>query len=217
MTITHLTQKRLVEKKSLNDGTKDGDHGKTAVHNLLGLGLLDKGGILTIKSVRAEANVTRLALAVVLVEVGKLDDTNGEKDLEVSDKTDGADGLDGIPSSELITGKVGAVLLPDHTDDGKHGGTAVFELCPASVLKVGLDLRKAHGVKAHVTSHGSIKLLRTGKEGNRLRHLSVDCNCSGTLGRPGGRREGSGGSHHGGEAGSLKNHGYLVAAINSRK
>ena len=171
-----------MEKKSLNGGANDGDHGKTAVDDLLGLGLLDEGGILTLESVRAEANVTGLTLAVVLVEVGELDDADGEEDLEVADKANGADGLKGILGGELVTGEVGKVLLPDHTDDGKHGGAAVLELGPAGVLKVGLDLREAHGVEAHVTGHRSVELLRAGEEGDRLGHLGVDGNGTGTLG-----------------------------------
>ena len=171
-----------MEKKGLNGGTNDGDHGKTAVDDLLGLGLLDEGGILALESVRAEADVTGLTLAIVLVEVGELDDANGEEDLEVADKANGADGLEGILGSELVAGEVGKVLLPDHTDDGKHGGAAVLELGPAGVLKVGLDLREAHGVEAHVAGHRSVELLRAGKEGDRLGHLGVDGNGTGTLG-----------------------------------
>lgn len=36
-----------------------------------------------------------------------------------------------------------------------------------------LDLRKAHWVKAHVTSQGTIKLLWSGKERNRFAHIGV--------------------------------------------
>ena len=160
-----------MEKKGLNGGTNDGDHGKTAVDDLLGLGLLDEGGILALESVRAEADVTRLALAVVLVEVGELDDANGEEDLEVADKADGADGFKGIPGGELVTREVGTVLLPDHTNDGKHGGPAVLELGPAGVLKVGLDLREAHGVEAHVSGEGPIELFGDSEERDGFGHL----------------------------------------------
>ena len=171
-----------MEHKSLDGGAKDGNHGKTAVDDLLGLGLLDEGGILTRKSVGAEADVTGLTLTVVLVEVGELDDANGEEDLEVAVEADGADGFKGIPGGEPVTREVGTVLLPDHTNDGKHGGPAVLELGPAGVLKVGLDLREAHGVEAHVTDHRSIELLRAGEEGDRLGHFGVDGNGTGTLG-----------------------------------
>jgi hypothetical protein len=71
--------------------------------------------------------------------------------LHVGCKSNRRNGFPGIPGSIGITGKVRAVLLPYHTDNGKHADTSVFKFGPASVVEVGLDIRKAHGVKSHIS------------------------------------------------------------------
>ena len=139
----HLTQKWLVEEKSLDDGTSQSDHGETAVDNFLGPALenLFRGHILQHASVNTK--VSRFSFAVVFGKGGTFNSTDNEECLSVSGQANGADGTKDIRVGELFTREVDSSLLDKDTADGEHANTAVLEFCPTSILQVGLDIRTA--------------------------------------------------------------------------
>jgi len=180
-----LTEEGFVEKEGLDGSTSKGDHGKTAVNNFLSFGTLDFFVRFSVKKTKEiPANITGGSLAVVEVEGGKFKASDGSKDLHVTDEANRGNSTEGVSVGELIPGNVparseGSVLLRNHTDNSKHADTAVLELSPTSVLKIGLDLRKAHGVKTNITSHRSIKFVGLDQERNRFGHLSIQGDSSG--------------------------------------
>lgn len=46
----------------------------------------------------------------------------------------------------------------------------MFQFGPAGVTQVGLNVREAHGIEAHITGHGSIELFGDGEKGDGLGH-----------------------------------------------
>lgn len=56
---------------------------------------------------------------------------------------------------------------------GEMKSNGVEEAKQNSKTTLTLDLRKAHWVKAHITSQGTIKLLWSGEERNRFAHIGV--------------------------------------------
>mmetsp|Transcript_12267 Transcript_12267/g.16042 ORF Transcript_12267/g.16042 Transcript_12267/m.16042 type:complete len:261 (+) Transcript_12267:154-936(+) len=199
-------KKSLVEKESLVGGSNESNHSKTAVDDLLFvvdllLLITDLGPPLWHKSV----NNSRSAISIEsLLPVGKLKNSNGKKSLEVGSESDGRDGLKWVGGGIGLSGKVPSVLLPNHSSDSKHADTSVLQLSPTRVTEVSLDIRKAHGVKAHISRHGSIKLFRDGKEGDRFGHLIERHRGASHL--SGG--EGGGGGDGGGKDDGL--HGWIL-------
>mmetsp|Transcript_10507 Transcript_10507/g.14734 ORF Transcript_10507/g.14734 Transcript_10507/m.14734 type:complete len:212 (-) Transcript_10507:66-701(-) len=205
----HL-KKRLVEKKGLNDSTSDGDHGKAAVDNLLFLTVLDLFLSHVVKSTECPADITGGSITVELVEGGKFDNSNGEQDLHVSNISNLGNGGERVSLSELGPRDVNTRLLDNHTNDGKHGNTSVLKLGPTSIVEVLLDLREAHGVKTHISGHGSVEFLWPGEERDGLRHFCVKCNRC--LGRSGCRGKGGGRGRKGSKADSSEHHFFLLTS-----
>ena len=108
-------------------------------------------------------------IVVVFVEVGGLDDSDCEKDLDVDTPSNRLDRTENICVCVSITGEVDAGLLHQHTYDGEHTNTSVLDFGPTSISEIGLDVRKTHGIESHITGHGSIELFRSDQEGDGLR------------------------------------------------
>jgi len=177
------SQQRLVENESLDKGTDESDHSKTSVDNFLFLTpRLVLGGQIG-QDRRSPFNVSGDGLIiVVLVEVGGLDDSNCEQDLDVDSPADRLDGTKDIRVFVSGTGEVDSGLLDQHTYDGKHANTPVLDFSPTRVSKVGLDVRKTHRVESHITRHGSIEFVWSDQERDGLREfLRVQRNGAGPL------------------------------------
>ena len=166
-----LTQKRLVEQKSLNNSSSESNHGETSVNNFL----LHADLLLIIAQLGHQTSVKTdipgSTISIVLVEVHGFKDTNEKENLEVSGETNRGDGAERISVGELSTGKVQSSFLDDHTDNSEHADTSVLDLSPTSVVQVGLDIGKTHGVESHVTRHRSIELVRLDQERDGLGHF----------------------------------------------
>jgi len=173
METTDLSEKRLVEDKSLYRSSGDGKHGQTAMLNLLLLGLGNLFWGFSSQKSTSPADITGLTSIVMTVEIGKLYTSNGGKDLKIDSHAYSGGGTEGVGVLVGLTGKV-EVSLGDESYDGKHGNTSVLELGPASVGEVLLDFREAHGVESYISGHGSVKLFRDGHERKRFGHLSVE-------------------------------------------
>jgi len=184
-------QKRLVEKKSLDNGTNKGDHSKSSVNDFLFLApRLVFGGHVG-QDGRSPLDVSGDGLIiVVLVEVGSLNNTDGEQDLHVNSPSDRLDGTEDVGVGVHITREVDAGLLDNHTYDSKHADTSVLDFGPTSVSQVGLNVRKTHRVESKITGHGSIELVGFDQERNGLREF---------LGIEGDRSSPLGGLRNGGE------------------
>jgi hypothetical protein len=133
-------QKWLVEKKSLNNTTSESNHGQAAVNNFrshasefLGLGHFSHHASI-------KTNITWCTLSVVLGKVGNLHSSNGKEDLDVSGKSNRANGTKDISVGELVPWNVDSSFLDEHTDNGQHADTSVLEFRPASVFQVNLDI-----------------------------------------------------------------------------
>ena len=167
-------QKLSVEGKRVERGTEEGNHGKTSVDDFLFMPPFKfLGAHVFGQTNEVPSDVSGGALAVVLVEVSKLNAGNGQEDLEVSSKANLGNSGKRIGLGKLISWYVPSrvkrtVFLSQHTEDGQHADTSVFDFGPLSVLQVSLDLRKTHGIKTEVSGHGSIEFLGLDEEWNRL-------------------------------------------------
>ena len=161
-----------MEKESLVGGSNEGNHGESAMDNLLLISLLLSGIVKLVKSGTSPSNISRPAVSVESAfPVDQFNNTDRQQSLNVRAEPDAANGLPRVLGGMSIPREVRAVLLPDHTDDGEHANTSVLQLGPASVTQVRLDIAQAHGVEAHVSGHGPIELLRGEKERDRLANL----------------------------------------------
>jgi hypothetical protein len=166
-----LAQKRLFEKESLDKSTGKGDHREASVDDLLHVAFLDLVGGQLLEQTSIKADVSGRTITVVLHEVGSLKDSNEKEDLKVSGETNRANGTKGVGVGELGSRKVDSGLLGDHTNNGEHADASVFDLGPTGVVQVGLDIGKSHGVKSHITRHGSIELVGLDQERDGLGHF----------------------------------------------
>mmetsp|Transcript_16873 Transcript_16873/g.24587 ORF Transcript_16873/g.24587 Transcript_16873/m.24587 type:complete len:235 (-) Transcript_16873:2-706(-) len=174
----NLTEEGLVEDKSLYRSSSDSEHGQTAVLDFLLLRLHDFLSTLSLQESSVPADITRLTSIVVLVEVRKLNNSNGSENLKIDSHSYAGYSTEGVGVLVGLTREV-EVFLGDQSYDGKHGNTSVLELGPTGVSEVLLDLRKSHGVESYISSHDSLKLFRTGEEGQGLGHLCVEGNGGG--------------------------------------
>mmetsp|Transcript_105947 Transcript_105947/g.304617 ORF Transcript_105947/g.304617 Transcript_105947/m.304617 type:complete len:219 (-) Transcript_105947:77-733(-) len=200
-------KKGLAEKKSLNNGTSKGNHGKAAMDNFLLLANLLLIRRQLVKLITSPSKVTGCSITIVLLEIHCLNNTNGEENLQVSSETNRARSTKDVSVCELFTRNVKSSLLNQNSNNGKHADTTMLDFRPTSIVQVSLNIRQAHGVETHISWHRSIQLLRSDQEGDRLGHLfsiQRDGSCPSRLG---GRCKGSctgnqkrkdGRSHHGG-------------------
>ena len=135
-----LTQKWLVEEKSLDNGTGEGDHGKTAVYDFrffaFGLGSFVHGG----PALGFPSHFTGCTISVVHVEGSSLNRSHTEEDLKIGGKSDRAGGAEDIAVGVSITWEVDTGLLDDDSNNGKHANAAVLQLRPTSIVQVSLDI-----------------------------------------------------------------------------
>ena len=166
-------KKSLVEKESLVRGSNEGNHGESAVDNLLLISLGLASLVKLVKSGTSPSNISRPAVSVEsLIPVDQFNNADRQQNLNVRAESGAANGLPRVLGGISSTREVREVFLPDHTGDSKHADTSVLQLGPASVTQVRLNIAQAHGVEANVSRHGSIELLRGEKERDRLANLS---------------------------------------------
>ena len=147
-------QKGLVEDKSLDKGSDECDHSKSSVNDFLFLTPQLILGRQVGQDVGSPFDVSGNGLVVVvLVEVGSLDDSDSEEDLDVDAPSNRLDRTEDICVFVSGTGKVNSGFLHQHTYNGEHANTSVLDFGPTSISKVGLDVRKTHGVESHITRH----------------------------------------------------------------
>ena len=153
------------------DHTADGNHGETAVLELLDLHrllLLGVGGVEAegVEGVVAGAAVVALGHAGVGGEGHGLDEGDPEEDLlhGVREGVVGVDDLGDGLEAELLAGDADE-LRDDEADGGEHGGAAVLEL---GLAEPGKPLGGALGEAAGVEINGSP---RSAGEGHRLRSI----------------------------------------------
>mmetsp|Transcript_34925 Transcript_34925/g.78703 ORF Transcript_34925/g.78703 Transcript_34925/m.78703 type:complete len:210 (+) Transcript_34925:330-959(+) len=165
-------KKSLVEKESLVCGSNEGNHGKSAVDNLLLISLGLASLVKLVKSSTSPSNISRPAVSVEsLIPVDQFNNADCQQNLNVRAESGAANGLPRVLGGISGPREVREVLLPDHTGHGEHANTSVLEFGPASVTQVRLNIAQAHGVEAHVSGHGPIELLRGEKERDRLANL----------------------------------------------
>jgi hypothetical protein len=132
----------LLAKKSLDNGSNNGNHGKTAVNNL---GRLAKFLLLRAQLIHqfreVPAKITWFAVTECLIKSGDFNGTHESKDLKVNSPADSGRGSENISVGVCFAGPVNASLLNNNTDNGKHGNSAVLEFTGPSVVEVSLDVR----------------------------------------------------------------------------
>ena len=164
-----LTQKRLVEEKSLDNGSNESNHSKSSVNNFLFLTPLLVLRRQVGKDTGSPFDVSGDGLIVVVfVEVGGLNDSNCEEDLDIDSPSDRLDGSENICVCVSLTREVDSGLLDQHTYNSKHTDTSVLDFGPTSVSEIGLDVRKTHRIESHITRHGSIELFWSDQERDGL-------------------------------------------------
>ena len=154
------------------DHTTDGDHGQTAVLELLELHLLLLLGVAGVEAEGVEGVVTGAAV-VALGHTGVggeghgLDEGDPEEDLlhGVREGIVGVDDLGDGLEAELLAGDADE-LRDDEADGGEHGGAAVLEL---GLAEPGEPLGGALGEAAGVEVDGGPG---AAGEGHRLRSLT---------------------------------------------
>lgn len=170
------------------DESADGDHGKSAVHDFIGLVLLEGSWVFP-EPKRIKTKVAGLALSfnslLERIAADTLENDNEEKDLAHTASRDEI--IMGLNRKYMRKVRVreSPEFLNNHTESGKHTNATMLDF--GGLKEADIDvIRNEKGVEL-VRSWKSIKILRLKKERNALAHLHC---------RPRGRR-----SAHWGDAG----------------
>lgn len=153
-------------------GPNKGNHSKTAVNNFRfePLILLSLTHLAPAASLPSGQHTWPACSIEGLIPVGKLHNSNGQKSLNVGSESYRRNSLKWVGGGICRTGEVRKVLLPHHTHNGEHANTSMFQFGPAGVTQIGLNVREAHGIEAHIAGHGSVELFGDGEEGDGLGH-----------------------------------------------
>ena len=161
----------LVGGASLHKKSGGGPHGKAAVGNLLGLEALELGGVALAEAEGVEAEVTGGAVAGLAAGGGgDAGDHLNDGDHDEAEGDVLGVGVPELPEGVhlalggggLAAGGGAEDLDLEDAGDGEHGDTGVLELGLAHPVEIDadlVDLRKAEGVEANITGHGSVELL----------------------------------------------------------
>ena len=160
----------LVGGASLHKKAGGGPHGEAAVGNLLGLEALELGRVALAEAEGVEAEVAGGAIAGLAAGGGG----DAGDHLNGGDHDEGEGNVLGVRVPQLPEGVHLALgggglaagggaedLDLEDAGDGEHGHTGVLELGLAHPVEIDtdlIDLRKAEGVKANITGHGSVEL-----------------------------------------------------------
>ena len=161
----------LVGGASLHKKSGGGPHGKAAVGDLLGLEALELGGVALAEAEGVEAEVAGSAVAGLAAGGGgDAGDHLNDGDHDEAEGDVLGVGVPELPEGVhlalggggLAAGGGAEDLDLEDAGDGEHGNTGVLELGLAHPVEVDadlIDLRKAEGVEANITGHGSVELL----------------------------------------------------------
>ena len=170
----------LVEKNRLSDDTREGEHGKTAVLDLLELDPVDLRLGLAFEVVSAEAEVSWCP-AGTLEHGGDaqprhyLSDT--DPDQHVAHGAERHKRIVGGAGSEALPlrgeeGNADAQIDGDESQPGQHADTAVLDLSLPKVVH-GEVVRDTEGVEAYITNV-SLSVLRSWEEGESGALLGIE-------------------------------------------
>lgn len=108
------------KQKSVRNSSKNGNHSKTAVKDLLFLAQRNFVGGSTLQLATIESKVTRFTLTIVLVECEEFDRGHAQENLDIDTKANGINRTENVRVGVRITRQVNASLLDQNTNNSQH-------------------------------------------------------------------------------------------------